>query len=715
MPARRTSHPGFGNLSTGEQGEVKIRLYDRRKFLYIGIRSVPKGWLGINTMALIWRIVCLAGSKGGDYAATIDRLPGGPPLAHWRLGEANGTSQIFDRKAGARHGTYLGTVGYGAAGLPQTSDSAIDFGATGAGAAPHDAGLLHSEFSLSFWFLLNTLPSVEEAYVYPLVTKDQTGLFVGDFAIFVESDGTLKLQFQDASHAYQLFRPGIAINTPYHLCVRADGTGFDAYLDGQYVGKSTGFTDAWSSNSQPIRFADVTWNGGRLADAILDEVALYPRVLTEPEVLQLAQLTGSPSATSGSFVVPESTTTVLDVVANDTYVGQKANLTVEIVLQGAHGTATVRSDNDIDFAANAVSQDEADSFTYKITDPNGTSNVATAGVTVQKVGSAGGGTLVYSWAPDASWIDGVPLTSRDTNDVLNSTFWVDGASVGGALVKAVTAGGNNKVCWNRAPDGSPSLEMASNPAVNGVSNIYVQLYDIFNTDPRHLRVVMEIKTSKSTDFTTYKANGVGTTSGSYTNFSDSILNPDHPGKYFVGLYAGLSPSGACATNWWNNASYPRDRAGYRVTWTPSPANLKSYIYAYDRDTQCGEQVAASPQVDCLSSGGGLHGVWHRLEIEILLTDPATVPANAEGTVEPDHTGDGVAKIYLTKDIDGELGPPGTRQQIITHPGHIFFSLENNRYITANLAGFWINLLHGGSQKPNIEAWSWIRKIEVYEH
>ena len=662
-------------------------------------------------MAGIWRIVSLAGSKGDDYAAAIDRLPGGPPLAHWRLGEASGTSRIFDRKAGARHGTYSGTVGYGAAGLPRTSDAAIDFGGTGAGAVPHDAGLLHSEFSLSFWFLLNALPSVDDPYVYPLLTKDQNGLHVGDFAIIVQSDGSLLLQFQDASAEHKLFQSGITINTPYHVCARADATGFDAYLNGQYVGKRTGFTGAWSSNSQPIRFADATWNGGRLADAVLDEVALYPRVLTEAEVLQLAQRTGSPIATDHSFVAPESTTTVLDVVANDIYVGQKANLTVEVISQGGHGTATVRSDNDIDFAANGVSQDEADSFTYKITDTNGTSNVATASVTVQKVGSEGGGTLVYSWAPQASWIDGVPLTSRNTGDVLTSTFWVAGASVGGALVQSVASGGQTKVCWNRAPDGSPSLEMVSDPTISGC-NIYVKLYDTFNADPRHLRVVMEIKTSKSTDATTYKSHGVGTTSGSYTNFSDSISG--HSGKYFTGLYAGSIPSGACVTNWWNNMDYPRDRAGYRVTWTTN-GNLKSYIYAYDRDTQCGEQVNASPQVDIYSPTGGLHGVWHRLEMEVLLTDPATVPANAQGTVEPDHTGDGVVWVYLTKDIDGELGTPGTRQLIITHPGHIFFSRESDRYITANLAGFWINLLHGGSQKANIEAWSWVRKIEVYEY
>ena len=337
-------------------------------------------------MVLLWQVACIASSKVEGYAATVDGVPGGPPLAHWHMGEAGGP-QITDRK-GARHGTYSGTIGYGAAGLPQNSDGAIDFGGTGMGTVRHDAGLALSAFSLSFWFRLPVLP---EDGVFVLVSKDQSGLNIGDFTIWVDETGTLIVQFQNDSAAFQLAPSTVAINTTDHLCVRADGTGFDAYLNGRYLGKNTGFTDGWANNSQAIGFAHAPWSSV-FADAILDEVALYGRILTEAEVIELAQSTEVPVATNDSFLVQENQTTVLPVADNDTYTGAKANLTVEIVSQASHGTATVRSDKDIDFAADDVATNQADSFTYRIKDANGTSNAATVSLTIEAAGGGGGAT-----------------------------------------------------------------------------------------------------------------------------------------------------------------------------------------------------------------------------------------------------------------------------------------------------------------------------------
>jgi hypothetical protein len=317
-------------------------------------------------------------AKLDGYAATIEGLPGGPPLAHWRLGEAGGP-QIRDRK-GVRHGTYSGTIGYGASGLPQnSSNGAIDFAGTGLGTVPHDAGLVLSAFSVSFWFRTPTLPS--ETTVWHILSKDQSGFAAGDFFVRMDSGGglTINLQSSNVNHAINSM---VEPETTYHLCVRADNTGFDAYLDAQNLGKNTAFTGAWSSNTNDLQFAIAPFSAGP-ANVVLDEVALYARVITEAEVQALAQREQAPTAAADVAVVPESATTAIDVLSNDTFVGTP---TLEVMSQPAGGDSAAVSGTQINYTAGAVAADTARSFTYRLTDGNGTSNTATVSVTVQDSG-----------------------------------------------------------------------------------------------------------------------------------------------------------------------------------------------------------------------------------------------------------------------------------------------------------------------------------------
>jgi Concanavalin A-like lectin/glucanases superfamily len=185
-------------------------------------------------LSLLGSIASAAKLEG--YAAIVEGLPGGPPLAHWRLDEAGGT-EITDRKA-ARHGTYSGTIGYGASGLPQnSSNGAVNFPGTGSGSIPHDAGLELADFTLSFWFKVPEIPVEPDVVV--LVSKDQSGRFEGDFVVRVEDAANLLVQFQSATADFKLTSADDAIvaGQTYHVCVRADNTGFDAYLNGQYLAR----------------------------------------------------------------------------------------------------------------------------------------------------------------------------------------------------------------------------------------------------------------------------------------------------------------------------------------------------------------------------------------------------------------------------------------------------------------------------------------------
>jgi Concanavalin A-like lectin/glucanases superfamily/Bacterial Ig domain/Chondroitinase B len=313
-----------------------------------------------------------------NYAATVNGLAGGGPLAYWRLGN---TSQINDA-IGTRHGAYTGTVVPGA-GLPSNSDGAVDFGGVGQGSIEHDSGLELSVFTLSLWFKLNAfpLPGVGSA---PIISKEpSTGVNDGDTTIYVDDAGGLTIRVQQSSSFTISPVSALELDTSYHLALRADNTGFDAYINGQYLGKNTNVTAAWSANTAAIEFASSP-PFAQDADVILDEVALFARALTEGEILELAQKEGvPPTAVADTFAAPESAATALDVTLNDSFAGSKAALTVEIVSQpGGGDSVAVNGNNDVVYTAGAVSENTARSFTYRITDGNGQSNIATVDVTV---------------------------------------------------------------------------------------------------------------------------------------------------------------------------------------------------------------------------------------------------------------------------------------------------------------------------------------------
>ncbi len=341
-------------------------------------------------------------------------------------------------------------------------------------------------------------------------------------------------------------------------------------------------------------------------------------------------------------------------------------------------------------------------------------------------GSRPVGTLVYLWQPQASWIDGVPLGQRDGDQVVQPVKWGPvagggGAAIGGDLVKSVADAGHpvSYKCFNRAPTGHPSLEIRSVAGVATTCNFTVDLFDKFVGAPRYMRVVFELKTCRAGDPTTYKGQGVGTTGGRYPDWIDSKQTPKPThAKYYIGSYAGEVASGGGVTNWWGDPSFPIRRGGYRVQCAPTSKFLHTYTYNFDRPHKFGEIAYSTHTADA----SGIHGVWHRIELETQLTDPATVPDNARRSnppTKPSRTGDGYSRIYLTKDIDGELGAPGTRELIASLDGLIYFckadavGSDNNLHVSANMVGPWFELTYGGSLPAQAEAWAWIRKVEVY--
>jgi hypothetical protein len=661
----------------------------------------------------------VAGGSGAaaldPYATVITGLPGGPPLAYWRLAEADA---VRDAMPGGRHGTYDGQVSL-VSGLAENSDQAILFPGTVIGTIRHDAGLELSEVSLSLWFRLAAIPATPTV----ILSKDLPGLNPGDFTVWIDQD-ELIAQFQSASETHRL-TTAIEAGLAYHVVVTADGSGFELWLNGKHLGTDTAWGGALADNTQPILLAKAQWTQ-HIGSLVLDEVALYPRVLADSEIAALSQQAAPPLAGTLALMAPEQQDTMVNVAALSRYMGRKAELTIEITAQGNFGTATVNQDNDIVFTASAVGNDESDAFSYTITDANGTSAPAQIGVTVQA--ATGGGTLAYRFAPLASWIDGVGLSSRGgSSGVDPMSRWQAGASVGSDLVKGTqNAGGINSSCWNRAPTGHPSLEIYTPPGTGGgtsMINLSVQLWQHLSAaSPRHARVVFEVKTCKPSDQTAHKAAGLGPTGGSYP-----VWGHTHSGankvqiKYFIGCYLGHRQTGGGKANWWKDHTFPIDRIGIRVQPFGDTKEFSAYSYNFDRPGRFGERGVGTGEK---STDPGVEGVWHRIESEVKLTDPETVPENARRTnpvTSPSRVGNGYVHIYLTKDIDGELGAPGERKRIVQlnnvifSPKHDLVGSHPNMHQLCTFSGPWINLIYGGSNGSQAEGWAWIRKIEVYRH
>ena len=665
-----------------------------------------------------------------DYAATVTGIPG--LVAYWRCSDA---ATIVDATAGGRHGSYDGPVAL-VSGLPAESDQATRLGGTTRGTVPTDAGLDLAAFTLSIWVVVHEDPEDIRA----VLAREQSGLTPGDFGLYY-NDGEFYAQFQSASEQLRAFGP-IGVGTPHHIAVTAGGAGFALWIDGRLHEENASFTGGWSSNGNDLVFGSAQQLADEL-DITIDEVALYSRVLTDLEIVSLSQRTGAPVAVGDSAIVTEGNTLVLDVVANDAYVGRKSGLTVEVwdgdswesAAVTGFGTATVNGNNDIEFAAGAVTQDEADSVQYRIADANGSSASCTVSLVVQDTSSAGGGILVYQWQADASWIDGVALADRDLDDVLGAgetgqpspNRWVEGASVGGGLVRTIGRrsnwASNDDICWNRAPTGHPALEMHAQAGDHNVTDFWLELYPPDDgAGPRHLRVVMEIKTCKASDPTTYKADGKGPATGTYPDFTDSHESGTKCGiKYFCCMGQGARPRGAAVCNWWNDSTRPIDGVGYMIQSRKSGKNLDIYSGSFDRPNSGG--VLGDPG-SALLTDPGVDGYWHRVELEVKLTTPATVPENArraEPEIEPSHTGDGEMRLYLTKDIDGELGIPGQRELmdvktgIITNPKYDDVGSDDNMHVLLNLTGPWLDYYYGGSDVCQNDAWAWLRKMQVYRH
>ncbi|MGE0853299.1 MAG: LamG-like jellyroll fold domain-containing protein [Hyphomicrobiaceae bacterium] len=287
-----------------------------------------------------------------------------------------------------RHATLTGTPSV-SPGLAEDSDNASHFAGDAGAVVPHDSGLLLAALTLS-WF--SELRAVPEGSWY-FIGKDGSGVFDGDWGVRYTPQLTLNSRQQTvAGGSLAGVSVPVEVGVKDHWAVALSGAGLELWRNGRFVGVDATYGGAWSVNTGALHFASTAFNT-LLANVVLDEVALYSRVLTDAQIITLSQNTALPVAVAvAGVVVTEAQAVQVDVIDQCTWVGRKSNLTVEFV-QGARGTATVDSNKVITYAADADEGGETDTVQYRIVDENGTGAYASIEIAINAAAGPGAGDL----------------------------------------------------------------------------------------------------------------------------------------------------------------------------------------------------------------------------------------------------------------------------------------------------------------------------------
>ena len=271
--------------------------------------GVSKSLLALSTAGDLvhwWRLGDFRTKSTGDYATIVSA---DSPVGWWRLGEASGTNAV-DSGSGGNDGTYTNTPTLGVPGIVggntavQFDDASSEYVDLG-----EPAELKLAVFSLECWFKRTgagttyTTGTGGIASALPLVTK---GKGEGDgsnvdanYALVLNTNGpdsntVIGADFEDmASGGTHPYSGAVAIqnDTWYHAVVTYDGTDWNVYLNGQ-LDMNSPQTESATPRSDSIQDNAIgtalnsTGTPSGYFEGVIDEVAIYDKVLTQAEVLE---------------------------------------------------------------------------------------------------------------------------------------------------------------------------------------------------------------------------------------------------------------------------------------------------------------------------------------------------------------------------------------------------------------------------------------------
>lgn len=221
--------------------------------------------------------IAAAGRRVFAYAELV--IDSGP-LAWWSL-----DTDLRDHVGG-----HNGTIGAGskvhAAALPADSGGSFDCAGSNWVRVAHASELKPAVGSVMAWF---KPASVHNGIV--LAVNETGASNPADFALRVNGDGSVSCFFQQggATSLIQTTADYYAPGQIVQAIVTSDPGGFVLYLDGNMIASNSGHTVGFTGNTLDWRFGNELQASGAFFNGVVDEIAIWDRVLTRNEIYLLSQ------------------------------------------------------------------------------------------------------------------------------------------------------------------------------------------------------------------------------------------------------------------------------------------------------------------------------------------------------------------------------------------------------------------------------------------
>ena len=283
----------------------------------------------------------VAGNENGaDYLVSFDvALPSAGLRAQLLFSEGAGLATA-DSSGNGNNGTLMN----GPVWCTGHADSALRFDGVDDYVDIGNAANLNptNAITIAAWF--NTSMTNVSQYI---VGKDNLPTGTLQYFLRVQAGGKLRMAVRTNVENYLTSAPAINANTWYHITGVYDGTSLRLYLNGQLLGAPLAAAGAMANNGVNVRIG--TKQDGLLPfKGVLDEVEIYDRALSAPEVLALYQGTPPPQSDTTpptvSIGVPQANATLsgnagIEVLADDNVGVERVELYVDGALFGADGAA----------------------------------------------------------------------------------------------------------------------------------------------------------------------------------------------------------------------------------------------------------------------------------------------------------------------------------------------------------------------------------------
>ncbi|MEE9597348.1 MAG: choice-of-anchor Q domain-containing protein, partial [Acidiferrobacterales bacterium] len=225
---------------------------------------------------------------------------------HWPLDETSGITAAD--VAQGNDGTYQNGVTLNQPGACATTGTAVSFdGVNDFVEIAHTPGYLLDEGTVTLWARANSIAALQG-----LFSKDSTGFDTGGhLTVRIQPGGAVEVRLQDTTQSYVVTDPGsVTTGVWFHVAFSWGSGGMALYVNGTapttdpYTG-GLGPTSGGIGNLEPIALGAATTVSGDLVvtpttnhfNGSMDDVRIYDRALTLPEIQTLANCARTVSGT----------------------------------------------------------------------------------------------------------------------------------------------------------------------------------------------------------------------------------------------------------------------------------------------------------------------------------------------------------------------------------------------------------------------------------